>query len=688
MRKTIALLHQLTRTQQRDVDIEGFFLALEMKDRVKGWLKCKDILLQEPQLLNKEHLTQVLRLLSTGSNTIPQMKLIMQHMKEHQMGLDTDIYNLFVKQSMYSNSFAVKQMLLEMNQAGFAPTIDTYNTILQSYFKQSKFEEGFDFLSRMIEEKREFNVQTFDIILSAAISSNKLDLGLEYVSQLEKTGLEYTAVTYLELIRLYTRLEQFEKSRQYFKIAKEKNLVDKFTCSAAIHSFTLSRDSSAVEDLLVYMDQNQIPKDPWFMQSLVKYYISIGNLDSSFAIFEELQNNYLDSVFLHTLVDGCFSCGKPEKAIELLELLHLRGTSVTLPMYRTILQGLRDSKRKEDALIVFDQIATRSDLIPAIYNIVLQACLEHYDLDNFNQIWSQLTRDPNCKPNVISYQLALDMYISVKDATNAVSIVERMQRERMYPSKEQLVQLISNCIKSRDFKRALWFMSLEKADPKTRNPQTLGKKKIPQTNFLESVVKDHMHDLENAIVKMDDWHLVREVYMLLFSPTENNSSTHVAKERTLSQFMTAFTKGNDLVRVVKVWNTLLTHYPSPHPKSTCALLDACYLLGQKKTTNAIYSLWQKQGWILDKEGYETLLKMLTRFTNCEAVPGLIIDMRNRNIDTSTTWDAIEEGFEKRKRDVSASRVGRNVDWNEYKAAQGKVYQFIEECFPEIIRIKE
>jgi pentatricopeptide repeat protein len=629
----------LEKTKVRQVDMEGFLAALEAKDRVPAWLKLKDILSQDSSLLKENHLVETLRLLAVFKQRDPSigpMVQIIDSMRKMDLTVDVHIYNLLIGALAVIGDFEqITSILREMQEYGVNPTIGTFNTILQSYFKKKRFEEGFDFLSRMRMESLVFNTHTFDIVLSACISSERIDLALQYKKEMEDSGLEVSAVTLLEWIRLANKLEKFDQAKEYFAISKAKGFCDRFICSAIMKSYSAQKNSLEMLELMKYMDEHGIEKDIWIMQTLINFHITMGELEQAFTIFKDLNERelYLDSVFLHTLLNGCFELHKPEKAIELLELM-------------------------QDVYVVFDQIRSR-ELIPAIYNIVLETCYDQFDLSKFKRVWEALERDPNCKPNALSYKIALNMYISTRDIVCAEQIVKRMQLIHMEPTEDQYAQLVQITIESRNYTACLQFIGLLKKS----------KTKIDISIILEP----HLVGLETQILKLKNdpsqYGLIKDVFQELFK-------TKVPSEQVLVVVMKAFKQAKDLVGVVKIWNRLYKQYPNPQPSSTSELLHACLELGQEKTTVAIHNLLIKGELKLNLQGYKLLLELLCKHTGCERVPELLIDIYNagHRLDPPL-WSIIKTNLE-----------GRN-DKRRFAALE-KITQFVQEIFPEMMMEQE
>jgi hypothetical protein len=325
-------------------------------------------------------------------------------------------------------------------------------------------------------------------------------------------------------------------------------------------------------------------------------------------------------------------------------------------MYRTILQGLKDQKLSQDVYTIFDQIRSR-ELIPAIYNIVLETCLETFDLEKFKQVWGWLEKDPNCNANALSFKIALSMYISVVDIPSAEGVVKTMAGMAMQPTPQQYAQLIQISLDSRNYKSCLVFIGLLR--------------KSKTTIDVSSILEPYLTELEGQVLKLGDakeYSLVRDVYVELFK-------TRVPSEKVLVVVMVAYTKAKDLVGVVKVWNRLSKQY-KPNSKSIKVLLEACSTLGHEKTALAIHNMIINEKLELDQECYRVLLGLLARHTDCERVPGVLIDVENAGLKLDVSmWKVLKEGIDGRR------------DGGRFKAME-RVVQFVQECFPEMMMLED
>jgi hypothetical protein len=352
------------------------------------------------------------------------------------------------------------------------------------------------------------------------------------------------------------------------------------------------------------------------------------------------------------MLDGCFQLHQPQKAVEFLEFMYKKGYTCTLPMYRTCLQGLLDHGLYKDVDVIFDQVHS-FQLITPIYNIVLQSCVHQGNQFQFQSVWKKLLADPNCKPNIISFQLNLKMHLLIRDLDSCKHTLETMITLGIDPLIDDLIQFLQASLESRLYQHAIYCISI------------LSKQKH---QIHTDLLVPHSMQLQNHMLKMQKEYGIIELYKLLFQ-------NMIPMESVLVLVMDTYRKNKDLVGVVTTWQRIEKEYPKPDPKSVQVLLHSCFELGQEKTSMAIHMTMESKGYKTTKKGYEYYLMLMISHTDCSAVPALIVELKNQGIQLHLLWSWIQQYFAT-KLDTKNER--------KYKY----IVDFCNEMFPEMMMERE
>lgn len=507
--------------------------------------------------------------------------------------------------------------------------------------------------------------------------------------------VEKSRATYTELLRIYSGLKNFEQVEKVFELAKGLGKVDIFTCSAYLQSFTKQLKSVAptsniddciehqqilakVGELTTYMESEQIKSDAQFLQTLIKTYITLNDLPLAFETFSKLMELgiYPNNVITHTLLDGCFKLGDVERGMGFLARLQRQGLGVSMPMYRTCLQGLLDNNDGSNTfgmiMQVYDQIRAL-DLVTAMYNIVLEACVREYDLQTFQSIWDDLLKRSNSKdkaskaqgkipsravpmepktvPNSISLQKAIAICLASRDTALARKFIQDCTP--LKPSQSDILKLLGVSLQGRTFNDSCYFISL-----------------LDENQNLDEVIDPHRESFDQIILQSTN------------STSNTNSTTgleigtvlklfnimYAKKEPTqkvLQCIMTHHRNNGDLISVIKSWGRLLKSH-TPLPSTTLILLESCLELGKEKTATALKNSI-KEEW-LDNKCLRIIILLSVKFGDCYDVPRLVVEYCENKGCLRTLWRDMRELFKAKNDPDSLNRVTA----------------FFEEFFPEIM----
>lgn len=123
-------------------------------------------------------------------------------------------YNILVRRRC-KKGHLVSDIIREMTEFGFQPTIETYNYLVGGLCKQDKMTEASSMLEIMQKEGVSPDASTFEIFVHKFCNCRKVDLAKEFLNKMVNMKLEPRLTTHTAIVKALFRSEQYTEAYNY-----------------------------------------------------------------------------------------------------------------------------------------------------------------------------------------------------------------------------------------------------------------------------------------------------------------------------------------------------------------------------------------------------------------------------------------------------------------------------------------
>ncbi|CAF4215528.1 unnamed protein product, partial [Adineta steineri] len=267
------------------------------------------------------------------------------------------------------------------------------------------------------KQKKQSTSLIINQVLKACIELDDIKCGKDIHKNLSSYMLNNQFIEN-NLIRLYMKCGDYEKSKQIFLNSKNKStpmfnnilngLVDNNQCNEALNLFK----------------ENNIPTNEYTFSILFKICSQINDkysLEFGKEAFNQMPKNYHNSIVVITSALHMFTkCGDISKAEQLFNEIKKKN----LIVYGAMMNGYLENNMEQRAIDLFFQIEKPNEII---LNIFFNACAQLKTKNALNlakNVFDQLV----VKSNDLLYSV-LNMFIKCDDLKNAEILFDRMKRD-------------------------------------------------------------------------------------------------------------------------------------------------------------------------------------------------------------------------------------------------------------------
>eukprot|EP00842_Homolaphlyctis_polyrhiza_P001297 jgi/Hompol1/2168/HPOL_005875-RA len=564
--------------QVRVGDYGAFLAELDADNRTGAWLKFSDLCLDETQRSFLTH-SDLERLLKLLANQSPPKFLAMRSVfrNARQLGLSPSIgmYNILVRaHGRVADLDRVNSTIVEMRSDGIEPTISTYNQVLSVAADSLDMSGIIKLLDQIKSEGMQPDTETYDVMIAAAVSRDDMLLAKQYIAEMEAAGLAMSTRTYAQLFKMYFKQKNIDEVDRLLTlfIAQPNSAVrsDASLCASIIKGFCDLDLIQRADDILSWMVENDIQPGHGDLYVLVKAKAMKDDVEGALRILRmiESQNDRPDMTLYHAVVDGCSRTGNIEQAISLRDTLKKRGIKPSINIQRSILSGLIDADRGNEACAMYDELLSEKyDITLPVYNLLFKAA---------------------------SLEQDLDMY------------------------RKEFESLIFELTRAGQGQHARTRASANKS--KTADHDGAGSDQDDTHADTEKSADIAVHQIVGASEISKRNMLVIELYK------EMASANVIPSEEALCEVMSVHRRLKDLIGVVKVWSTLQKTYPRPSAASVAVLIQSASELGQKRTADAIKRMIEKDKLEMNLDAYEAFAILGARCGMSQLVIHTMVDM--------------------------------------------------------------
>jgi pentatricopeptide repeat protein len=490
----------------------------------------------------------------------------------------------------------------------------------------------------------------------------------------------------VELIRQAAENEPTHKTDIYLDI---------HMCSTLLTSF--QSQPELVKKLLKLMKIFRIQKTQRFYEILLNYECVEGKVEYAFDIIQQLQSKgkslqshsdkeqsnilgiYLTNVSHFNLLKGCFKQNKPEKALEYIQALQRQGVQVSLAMYIICLQGFKQQKLYSEFFDLFDLVTDLPQAPLLVYNLAMKYALEENDFLRFEGVKKHLGK---MSKNKETFEMELEMYTKLRDVTNAIETLEAMETQKIDIDIGKVLRLIKVTKGIKEFRGLLKFIR-ENPYKFLKAPRNTGKRLLipkatpePDSELLE-IIQDIKPEFEKMVTQIlnektkFDTISIKIIY-------ENYYKTQPNSQQFLASMMEIYASQNDLINVVKTWESLSKSY-TPTSHELLILLKTVREFGQDRTNQAIIKLVKnnQNTYTLDKKCFEEFFYIIGKYGDYEDLVDFYFEYRDViGTGSDLGYAMVMEGIEGR-----SDKVFKNL-------FRDRLEVFFQEFFPESMVIPE
>ncbi|KAJ4815134.1 Pentatricopeptide repeat (PPR) superfamily protein [Rhynchospora pubera] len=236
--------------------------------------------------------------------------------------------------------------LLRALKSRFPPDVITYNTIADGYCRRKCTSKALDLLREMVETGIQPTKNTYNIILNGFFRAGQVRHGWEFFLQMKKRGkkdckFEPDVVTYTTVVHGLGLNGKLDRAHQVFAEMTEKG------CSPTVATYN----------------------------ALIQVTCKKGNVEDAVKMFDEMLIKSCEAnvVTYTVLIKGLCHAGKMDHAIELFEKMKQAGPDPNVQIYNILIRHMLEEGEIEKALDLFNKMGDRGACLPNrdSYNIVI-----------------------------------------------------------------------------------------------------------------------------------------------------------------------------------------------------------------------------------------------------------------------------------------------------------------------------
>ena len=595
---------KILKSKPRTVDLDGFLQAIDSHDRVPAWLKLKDMIQLQPELVQSVYIQDTI-------------KLLMEHKSRDFKKTEVSLLLGYHKQLFPNHDISELEAKFHILTKRYDLLFGIDNKVVRDHGIKLLFKnKDFEALAKI---EIDCDLHTFNCLLQGYHDQKMFDKVVQMCEAKDLKVLDRKALNYL--ILSYHNLGWTNKAFDLFQTIP---LVDKYLCASLLKGL---KDNEKVSLVFKRMEAENIKLDGFLVQLFIKHHVA-SNPQLALDAFETFSSvEYPSSIIVHTLLDGLFK-SNIDLGLMFLQTCHKKSYIISLPMYRTCLESLANAKRPE-IMQIYD-ILRQEKLITPMYNIVLRFCCNENDLEAFNDVWKDLKGSKSASINFISVGIALEMYLKVRDIGKCKAMFEMMSGIKAKPEASQILKFVEICCDSRRFDMIPFAVELI----------TNHGIDLDLSYQLQRYVKE-IDTLLKRISANGEFNAVLDFYKVIFTKVQPTYSV-------LHTVMLANIENRNLLGLVQAWTRLEKEF-TPKPESVQILLQGILELGQKNTCEAAIKIAQKYLSDDNPEIYLQLIKLVCKHGHIESIPAMVVEFDSKFGATRQLWNACTNSLNDKER---------------------------------------
>ncbi|KAF5187878.1 Pentatricopeptide repeat-containing protein [Thalictrum thalictroides] len=214
------------------------------------------------------------------------------------------------------------EILKQMVERGFEPTLSTYNILLKGFFRADQIKEAWEFFLQMKKRRCEIDVITYTTVVHGFGVAGEIHKARKVFNEMIKVGILPSVATYNAFIQVLCKKDNVENALVVFEEMIQKGYVPNATTYAVIirglcHAGKMVR---AMEFMGRMKDDECLPNVQTY-NVVIRYFCEAGDLEKALEIFEKMcsgdclpnldtYNILISAMFVRKKADDLLVAGK------------------------------------------------------------------------------------------------------------------------------------------------------------------------------------------------------------------------------------------------------------------------------------------------------------------------------------------------------------------------------------------
>ncbi|KAH0863884.1 hypothetical protein HID58_081095 [Brassica napus] len=271
---------------------------------------------------------------------------------------------------------AIISLFNEMEAKGIEANVVTYNSLISSFCKAGRWDDGAQLLKDMITRGIASDVVIFNALIDCLVKERKLK----------------------EAEELHCKVKRVDDGMKLFREISLRGLVaDTITYSILIQGFCQE-----------------------------------GKLNVAKELFQEMVSEGArpDTVTYGILLDGLCDNGELEEALEILDKMHTSKMDPGIGVYNIIIHGMCNARKVDDAWDLFSSLLPLKGVKADVktYTIMIAGLCKKGSLSEADMLFKKMGEEDGIAPNECTYNTLIRAHLGGSGVVASVELIEEMKR--------------------------------------------------------------------------------------------------------------------------------------------------------------------------------------------------------------------------------------------------------------------
>ncbi|CAN6895952.1 unnamed protein product [Brassica oleracea] len=302
---------------------------------------------------------------------VPEAVALIDRMVEHGCQPNACTYG-----PVLNSIFSALSLFNEMEAKGIEANVVTYNSLISSFCKAGRWDDGAQLLKDMITRGIASDVVIFNALIDCLVKERKLK----------------------EAEELHCKVKRVDDGMKLFREISLRGLVaDTITYSILIQGFCQE-----------------------------------GKLNVAKELFQEMVSEGArpDTVTYGILLDGLCDNGELEEALEILDKMHTSKMDPGIGVYNIIIHGMCNARKVDDAWDLFSSLLPLKGVKADVktYTIMIAGLCKKGSLSEADMLFKKMGEEDGIAPNECTYNTLIRAHLGGSGVVASVELIEEMKR--------------------------------------------------------------------------------------------------------------------------------------------------------------------------------------------------------------------------------------------------------------------